>query len=176
MVSRTRLAAPFVSLALLIAGCQSPPPPPAAPTATVAWHGAAPAGLGFEYPGNWTASTRTAAGGEQFVTVATGGAERLVIGLLPSQAGRSLEAFAGEVTARVREEFPGTLAGEPRAATVAGRPALKLGFQTPAGNRGVRYLVAGGWLLEYEARPQYADELAPAFEAIVASLTLPRVR
>jgi len=176
MISRARLTwLPYAS-ALLLIGCQGQPPPPTAPTAPVAWSGSEPAGLGFRYPGNWTTSASTAEGGEQFVTVTATPSERLVIGLLPAQAGRSLSAFAGEVTARVREEYPGTLAGEPVQASVAGRPALKVGFQTQAGNRGVRYLVAGGWLVEYEARPQYSDDLEPAFEAIVASLTLPRTR
>ncbi len=174
MVRQRRLAGWVLSAALLLAGCQGPPPPPADPAAVVAWSGTQPVGLGFAYPGNWPATARTAAGGEQFVTISATSAERLVIGYLPGQSGNSLEAFAGEITARVREEFPGTLAGEPRAATAAGRPALKLGFQTPAGNRGVRYLITGGWLVEYEARPQYSDGLEPAFEAIVASLTLPR--
>jgi hypothetical protein len=173
MVRHRRLAAPILSLTLLLAGCRNaPPPPPAEPGPPVAWAGAAPAGLAFAYPGNWTATPRAGQQGEQFVTLAASGAERLVIGCLPTQANRSPEAFAGEIAARVKQEFPGTLTGEPDAVQVNGRPALKIGFQTQAGNRGVRYVIAGGWLVEYEARPAYADLLEPQFEAVVASLKL----
>ena len=172
MAYRRRLG--WLCSALCLTACAGPPPPPATPASPVAYSGPGPAGLAFESPSNWSTSARDGDGGEQFVTLFATPAERLVLGHLPDQEDRSLEAFAGELNARVAKQFPGTLTGDPKTVTVAGRPALKLGFQTQAGNRGVRYVIQGGWLVEYEARPAYADELEPDFEAVVASLNLPR--
>ncbi|NUP98349.1 MAG: hypothetical protein HUU35_00700 [Armatimonadetes bacterium] len=164
MLSRASLA-----LLLALTACtRSPAPPP--PEAPVTFTARA-LGVSLDSPANWPAR-EVAQDGGQFVVVEASPQERLVLSRLAGFSG-SLEASEAQVAQQVAAKFPRTTTRPSQPATVAGRPALRTEVSLSSGQQGVRYLVTGGWVVEFQTRPDHAALVTPAFEQVIATLRLP---
>lgn len=168
MLARHYRLAPLA--ALLLAGCAGTPMPP--PPGEGVVYRSESLGLTLAHPSNWPVREAEEAG-QRFVIVEASPVERLAITRFPAEAETELQAFAAKVAAQVAEKYPSTRTREATATTVAGRPALKLIVEPDGGRQGVRYVVGGGWLIEFAARTSVADNVGTGFRAVVDSLQLP---
>lgn len=162
----------YLILALLLTGCarQAGPPPSVddyrpARDDTLA--------VSFERPVSW--SYRTAEHeGSQFLLLEATPRERLVISRLPAAAETRLAELDQRVREQIAEQFPGAESGPSEKTSLGGREALRCAFRIPsAETRGTRYVLAGGYVVETEARERYESTVQPVFDHVLSTLTFP---
>lgn len=163
-----RRALPLLAL-LALAGCDRPLD---TPVSFVPCGAATQLGCRFDAPAGWPATVRRKSG-QTFVVLQPRPTERLVLTRLPADASTPLDALAARTEQEVQAKQPTARTGHPTDATVAGRPARAVPFTLASGSQGRRYVITGGWVLEWEAEPRDLAAAQAGFEQVVRTLALP---
>jgi hypothetical protein len=157
------------------AGCGREAGEPPRPGMYVAWNKMWPdkavRSVGFERPNNWTVVVKRR---RRQVTVSATSSEFWRLRQYPNAAQTDPATFADALTTRQRRRYGENLLTSHRSETEINElGGIKLDYELLDGSlRGTRYVLAGGWVLEYQYRPAYRALVQPAFVHLTSSLLL----
>ncbi|MBI5831158.1 MAG: hypothetical protein HZB16_02475 [Armatimonadetes bacterium] len=161
--------------ALLLAGCgrdDGAPLPPAQYKAwTRMWPDQAVRQVKFEYPGNWQVEVDRRRGGS--VTVKATDFEWWRLQYNPTYVKATVEQFADAVRADRQRRRGDILTSDLSPVTVADHEGIRLNYEVLGEKtKGVRYVLEGGWVIEYEARDAQKKVVSNAFGHMSNSVDL----
>ena len=145
----------LVPAALSLSGCGknggAPVPPADYKAWTRMWPDQAVRQVKFDYPANWQVEVDRRHGGS--VTVKATDYEWWRLQYNPDQVRAPLEQFADQVRADRQRRRGDILTSDRTAVTVADHEGIRVNYEVLADKvKGVRYVLDGGWVIEYEAR------------------------
>lgn len=126
--------------------------------------------LRLEYPRNWPLEVRRHRG--ETITVSPTDCEVWRLEYHPQYAQTDPETLADTISAE-RKSRRQLLNSARMRLEVRERDAVKLDYEALDGSaKGVRYALAGGFVIEYEYRPQYETQVAAAFRSMTMSVEI----
>lgn len=164
-----------VAAVVMLGGCggnRGVPPQPAPTKAwTRMWPDQAVRQVKFEYPANWRVEVNRRHGGS--VTVKATDAEWWRLQYNPEHARTPLEQFAAAVRADRASRRGDILTSNLTPVTIADLEGIRLDYEVLAEKvRGMRFVLDGGWVIEYEMRDAHRAVVDRAFQHLTSSVDL----